>query len=30
MLGTLLPVENNTTHEEINLWLKPMMALWKS
>jgi len=30
MLGTLLPVEDNTTHEEINIWLGPMMALWKS
>ena len=28
MLGLLLPVEENTTHEEINIWLVPMMALW--
>ena len=30
MLGALLPVEENTTHEEINIWLGPMMSLWQS
>jgi len=28
MLGLLLPIEENTTHEEINIWLVPLMALW--
>jgi hypothetical protein len=30
MLGMLLPVDSNTTHDEINMWLVPLMGLWES
>ena len=30
MLGLLLPIGRNTTHEKIKEWLVPMFAIWKS